>query len=178
MFSLCIFAHQIDYWMETSQIRLTLGINRQPFALPVVLRFFYSVVLSIPYVQSSLGQKGFFCGWSKTREFSPSWYSKLSIFLLILTCTLTVVFLHTYSLQSPTSNHSPTSKCFQANTQSSAPHILTFERLRLVKWFISHRLHTGACVNLALLTYLLWFRILSLVALKHWCVHFFLHYYY
>ena len=29
------------------------------------------------------------------------------------------------------------------------------ERLRLVKWFISHRLHTGACVNLALLTYLL-----------------------
>ena len=29
------------------------------------------------------------------------------------------------------------------------------EHLRLVKWFISHRLHTGACVNLALLTYLL-----------------------
>ena len=29
------------------------------------------------------------------------------------------------------------------------------ERLRLVKWFISHRLHTGACVNLVLLTYLL-----------------------
>ena len=28
-------------------------------------------------------------------------------------------------------------------------------RLRLVKWFISHRLHTGACVNLVLLTYLL-----------------------
>ena len=27
--------------------------------------------------------------------------------------------------------------------------------LRLVKWFISHRLHTGACVNLVLLTYLL-----------------------
>ena len=26
---------------------------------------------------------------------------------------------------------------------------------RLVKWFISHRLHTGACVNLVLLTYLL-----------------------
>ena len=29
------------------------------------------------------------------------------------------------------------------------------ERLRLVKRFISHRLHTGACVNLVLLTYLL-----------------------
>ena len=29
------------------------------------------------------------------------------------------------------------------------------ERLRLVKGFISHRLHTGACVNLVLLTYLL-----------------------
>ena len=29
------------------------------------------------------------------------------------------------------------------------------ERLRLVKWFISHRLHTGKCVNLVLLTYLL-----------------------
>ena len=29
------------------------------------------------------------------------------------------------------------------------------ERLRLVKWFISHRLHTGACVNLVLLIYLL-----------------------
>ena len=29
------------------------------------------------------------------------------------------------------------------------------ERLWLVKWFISHRLHTGACVNLVLLTYLL-----------------------
>ena len=29
------------------------------------------------------------------------------------------------------------------------------ERLRLVKWFISHMLHTGACVNLVLLTYLL-----------------------
>ena len=27
------------------------------------------------------------------------------------------------------------------------------ERLQLVKWFISHRLHTGACVNLVLLTY-------------------------
>ena len=31
-----------------------------------------------------------------------------------------------------------------------------FERLWLVKWFISHRLHTGgACVNLVLLTYVL-----------------------
>ena len=28
------------------------------------------------------------------------------------------------------------------------------ERLQLVRWFISHRLHTGACVNLVLLTYL------------------------
>ena len=27
------------------------------------------------------------------------------------------------------------------------------ERLQLVKWFISHRLHTGTCVNLVLLTY-------------------------
>ena len=31
------------------------------------------------------------------------------------------------------------------------------ERLRLVKWFFSHRLHTGTCVNLVLITYLLTF---------------------
>ena len=45
-------------------------------------------------------------------------------------------------------SHSPEIPCRPSKGVSS-------ERLRLVKWFISHRLHTGACVNLVLLTYLL-----------------------
>ena len=46
------------------------------------------------------------------------------------------------------SSHSPETPCRPSEGVPS-------ERLRLVKWFISHRLHTGACVNLVLLTYLL-----------------------
>ena len=41
------------------------------------------------------------------------------------------------------------------------------ERLRLVKWFISHRLHTGACVNLVLLTYLLTHIVQASTLAKH-----------
>ena len=36
-----------------------------------------SLVLSIPYVRSSLGKRAFLCHRSTTLEFTPSWYSKL-----------------------------------------------------------------------------------------------------
>ena len=45
-------------------------------------------------------------------------------------------------------SHSPQIPCRPSKRVPS-------ERLRLVKRFISHRLHTGACGNLVLLTYLL-----------------------
>ena len=43
-------------------------------------------------------------------------------------------------------SHSPEIQCRPSKGVPS-------EHLWLVKWFISHRLHTGACVNLVLLTY-------------------------
>ena len=62
-------------------------------------------------------------------------------------------------------SHSPEIPCCPSKGVPS-------ERLRLVKWFISHRLHTGACVNLVLLTYLLTIDVLHRILNIWLCIWF------